>query len=165
MQSIKYTFLVFSITLFITACIKPPEYPIEPTIEFVSLDRDTIIQSLINEDTVLITFSFTDGDGDLGTLEGDTIKNAFLIDKRDGAEVGYIVPYIPPRGNNSAISGEITIELYSTCCLPAPGFSGCSPFPGSVNPVDTLSYEIYIKDRAGNISNTIQTAPIYLECN
>lgn len=143
------------------ACIKPPSYPIEPVIEFTSLSKVTIQQSTLNEDSITINFTFTDGDGDLG--DSDSI-NIFVTDTRQNFIANkFRIPFIPPEGAANGISGEVSIVTYSTCCIFPDGQVPCTP---SVNyPVDTLTYKVQIKDRAGNLSNIIETPPIFVLCN
>ncbi len=143
------------------ACIKPPSYPIEPVIAFTSLSKVTIQQSTLNEDSITINFTFTDGDGDLG--DSDSI-NIFVTDTRqDFIANKFRIPFIPPEGAANGISGEVSIVTYSTCCIFPDGQVPCTP--SVTYPVDTLTYKVQIKDRAGNLSNIIETPPIFVLCN
>ena len=157
--------LLFSIVLTaFAACVSPPDYPIEPNITFLSLSKNTMRQGQLgNEDSLFVTFSFTDGDGDLGNSgqAGKDSINIFLTDKRTNtpAEERFRLPLVPEQGAGNGISGEITLLLFTTCCNVLPP---CEP--STTKPIDTLVYEIYIKDRAGHSSNKIQTSPIYLQC-
>ena len=147
---------MLSMTL-IYGCIEPPDYPVEPVIEFVEMTRSSVIAQTIPEDpnraldTIYITFAFTDGDGDLG---GGDSSNVFLTDSRLGnAGESYFVDDIPEAGVTNGISGEMTVMIPEIFC-----------FPNSA-PRDTLIYTIQIVDRAGNLSNEIQTPPIELICD
>ena len=147
---------ILGITLF-HGCIEPPDYPIEPVIAFVEMNRTQIVAQTIPEDasraldTLLITFSFTDGDGDLGG--GDT-SNVFLIDSRLGnAGENYFISAIPQAGVTNGISGEITVMIPEIFC-----------FPNSA-PRDKMTYSIQIVDKAGHHSNIIQTPEIELICD
>jgi hypothetical protein len=147
---------ILGITLF-HGCIEPPNYPIEPVIAFVEMNRTQVIAQTIPEnanrvlDTLLITFSFTDGDGDLGG--GDT-SNVFLIDSRLGnAGENYFISAIPQAGVTNGISGEITVMIPEIFC-----------FPNSA-PRDVMTYSIQIVDKAGHHSNIVQTPEIELICD
>jgi len=145
----------------IIGCTKPPEYPDEPVIEFKSFSKNTLNQGSLTEDTTFMTISFTDGDGDIGA---DTILNFHIVDTRDGFPVpAFIIPSIPEQGTGNGISGEITVRLFTTCCIPPAVEDACEP----TNPLvmDQVIYEIYIEDRAGNRSNTILTDPLFIRCN
>ena len=160
----KY-FTLIIVAFMVFGCVKPPDYPVEPVIEFLSLDKDFMSQGLEDNDLVLATISFTDGDGDLGS-EDDSIS-IVITDLRDNSinTSATRLPMVPPQGAGNGISGEITFRLVLTCCIPPPAFQRgpCAPNPDY--PVDTLLYEVYIVDRAGHESNKITLDPIYLQCN
>ncbi len=145
--------------LFITSCIKPPDYPDEPVIEFVSLGRTSLLQDV---DTTLITISFTDGDGDLGLVDDDTEKNFILTDTRTNYKEYYKIPFIPQQGVGNGISGEISINIKASCCIPT---SGIPCLPNAGQPPEDIIYTIQIKDRSGNLSNMVTMPPIQLICD
>jgi hypothetical protein len=131
------------------SCIKPPDYGEVPVIEYKSISADTVNE---NTDSLIIVFSFTDGDGDVGpTDDQDSTINLFLIDSRDNSIKEYQLPNITPGGNVKAISGEVTVKVESFACQPG-------------NEFDQMTYTIQIKDRAGHLSNTINTDPITIDC-
>ncbi len=152
----KILFLSLTISLLIYGCVEPPDYPIEPVIEFISVNSNEVVAQTIPEDqnrdldTIYIKFGFTDGDGDLGS---DSL-NVFVTDKRTGnADEVYSIGEIPQAGATNGISGEITVMIPEVFC-----------FPNS-DPRDTLVYEIQIFDKAGNASNIIESSPIVLICD
>lgn len=123
-----------------------------PAIKFESIEPRVARENI---DTVLLIFSFTDGDGDLGLEEGDTTSDITVIDKRTGAPaIGdvtfpYRMPYVTPPGQSKQISG--TVELKMQNLFRRPGLV-----------TDTVRYEIQIRDRANRFSNTITTPPIVI---
>jgi hypothetical protein len=160
-MKIKYLLFALIILTFYT-CVKPPDYSIEPKIEFIGLSKNTMRQGEFGrEDSLYLFFSFTDGDGDLGGVGKDKDSlNISIIDKRTNQlSERFRIPQIPEQGAGNGISGEIRVLLYTTCCNVLPS---CSP--STKKPIDTLSYDIFIKDRAGNKSNVVQTSPILLQC-
>jgi len=166
MKALKYT--IFLSLLFILACTKPPDYSDVPEIQFVNFSKSTLLQGFgANNDFTYLTISFTDGDGDLG---GDTVSTVYFDDLRtpgyDFLEFG--APLIPEQGTGNGISGEMIVTLPTTCCIhPDPLFSsdGCNaPFEQTGVLRDTVIYEVYILDRAGNKSNVIRTDPLILLC-
>lgn len=147
-------------------CVKPPEYPVEPIIAFKSMLKNTMKQNGLGSDSLVITFTFTDGDGDLGFE--DNSKSIFLVDTRDDVEkLPYSIPFVGLQGVGNGISGEITVKFANsqTCCIYDPN-TGVPPCDVKDAPElrDTLSFRIRIKDRAGHFSNEIETDPIYLLC-
>lgn len=167
MAKFNWLMAVALTVVLVIGCIKPPDYPDEPQIEYVGLSKNTIAQGNGNSpaDTLAVVFSFTDGDGDLGS-DTDSV-DVFLTDSRDGFVNNYKLPLIPEQGLGNGISGEITIRIsnkpFNICCTYPDGADACLPNPNY--PVDTFSYGIRIRDRAGRMSNLIQTSQITILCN
>jgi len=166
MKALKLT-LVCTIAMMI-ACTKPPDYSDIPEIGFISFSKNILNQGTGFQDTTYLTISFTDGDGDIG---GDTFKSIFFVDTRLTEFNDFLkfeAPIIPEQGTGNGISGEMTIQVFTTCCIhPDPDFApdACNaPFQATNVQYDTLIYDVYIQDRAGNKSNTIQTAPLLIKC-
>ncbi len=146
------------------SCITPPDYPVEPTISFHSWNRDTMLQGFNDEDFVLATLEFTDGDGDIGNEDGEV--TLFVLDLRDSTfnNSADKLPVVPEPGASNGISGDITFKIFQTCCLPPPEIFTFSCAPAPLYPIDTVLFEVWIKDRAGNESNHVIVDPIYLLC-
>lgn len=157
----RFKFTIFTLITFTLACTKPPEYPIEPVITFKSLSKTSLPQSNLNTDSLTIIFSYTDGDGDLGNEDNEA--SVFLKDLRTGFESPtFSIPFVPEQGAGNGISGEIAIQVFTSCCIHPTTNQICMPFADF--PQDTLIYDIYIVDRAGNSSNVVRTDPIILRC-
>lgn len=160
---------LFVLAILLNGCAEAPTYPIEPIIEFKSLNRSEIPQSrsggVDQIDTLIITFSFSDGDANLG--DEDSL-NIFMTDSRDGFTQSFKINPIPQLGSGDGIAGEIAIKLTNDPNLK----NFCCTFPNTPltciaseqYPVDEMYYTIQIRDRAGNLSNTIQTDPIQILC-
>jgi hypothetical protein len=148
-------------------CIKPPDYPDTPGISFTGLSKNVMQQGRSEGDSVTISFSYTDGDGDLGYPKADTTTSVFVKDNRDSfVKFRYKLPYVDPQGAGNGISGQISIVIPTSCCIfetPEGIKLACENVPSSFR-YDTLYYFISIRDRAGNISNEIKAGPIALKC-
>jgi len=171
-QMKRYGVVIFFI---LSACASPPIYKIEPVITFSSISRTEIDQN----DSVRIRVEFTDGDGDLGYDSQDTLckslcnvdsclgggRTLFLLDNRLPNCLGevYQVPFIPPKGSSDAISGSIEVVKSRICCLKPPLGSQCSR--NLINPLDTVIYSIFLIDRAGHFSDTVELPPIVIHCD
>jgi hypothetical protein len=131
----------------LAACVSPPEYPLEPVIEFVSVNQTVFDEG---DEELQILFDFTDGDGDIGS--DDTVNVSFVDSRAPDFEISYKAPLIDPRGNIKAISGSIQLNYRAHVCL-------------SDNNIDTVVYSISISDRAGNESNVINTPQIFINCD
>lgn len=131
--------LLFMVSGCSDATKKQVEISKVPAIKFISM---TPSSALKNSDKVVITFEFTDGDGDLGDNTPDA-KNLFCTDSRNSVTYEYRIPQLAPDNANIIIKGNQAFEL------PAQGFIDDS------HSSETATYSIYIKDRQGNQSNTI----------
>jgi hypothetical protein len=138
------------------SCLNPPDYPTVPHIEFDSLTKTFVkgaeIGGQVVPDSIIFFISFTDGDGDLGPIGNDSAENLFFRDNRTGFVYPFQFPYITPDGNIKDISGTIAYTLSPFFCNPG-------------KTIDTLSYTIYIRDRAGNFSNEVTSPDIVCDCN
>jgi hypothetical protein len=134
--------------LFLASCNDAPVFPIEPKIEFVSISPEVGTQ--LTADEIVLTFSYQDGDGDLG-YEGDRTNNLFVEDTRavfagnPGRISAYAFESLTPDTRKPSIQGEITITMLTPL------------YESSEEP---LIFEVYILDRAGHKSNVIFTDPI-----
>jgi hypothetical protein len=157
MKSIFSLFVILSVVF--AACVRPPNYPIEPRLEFVGLSKNMVLQGL-TRDTLFLTVSFTDGDGDIGFQNNDS--TLYIIDTRDGTRINDVqgLPSVPEQGAGNGITGEILMRINGGCCTNS--IIPCSaPYKYAQ---DTVIYSIYIKDRAGHESNRVKTPPVYIKC-
>ena len=160
MDLIKYTTLC--LLLILLACTKPPDYPVEPVLEFDRLSKNTLEQGN-GDDFVDIIFNFTDGDGDIG--HSNETLDVTLTDTRDGSEfIQFRIPEVPEQGVGNGISGEISVRIFGTgtCCI-FPDGRTCET--DAQYPTDDIIFLLRIKDRAGHESNQIEIAPITMLCN
>ena len=148
-------------------CVKPPDYPKEPVIEFTGLSKTVLQQGKSKGDSLSITFSYTDGDGDLGFPKTDATTSVFVRDDRDSfSKFEYQLPYVEPQGASNGISGEISIVVPTSCCIFVTNEGqklACDLVPNDFL-YDTLYYFIKIRDRAGHMSNEIKAGPITPKC-
>ena len=138
------TYILIALLLF--ACKKDETLSVVPAIEFQSINP-LIAQEYI--DDIIITISYTDEDGDLGENTPE-IDNLFVEDSRNGIVYHYRIPQLAPNGNEIAIEGNFNITING---------SGITNSSNS----QQVNYAIYVKDRAGNKSNTITTSNITIQ--
>lgn len=120
-----------------------------PAISFRSMDPASVKAG--SDTTVLIKFNFEDGDGDIGF----GTPNLFFRDSRDTIWAPFLIPNIPDRFNPEAgLKGIIQVE-YEAAFLLLRNDSLHKDY-------DTLHWDIYMKDKAGNESNIITTPDLYL---
>ena len=142
MRNLLYTLLL----IFLFSCKK--ENPISdiPEIAFISISP-TIVQEFSDEITVNISYS--DKNGDLGENNPD-VKNMFVKDNRNEIVYEYRIPELTPSGSNISIQGNFDIKISGT---------GITDESSS----QKVDYDIYVKDRAANKSNTITTSSITIQ--
>jgi hypothetical protein len=168
MKLAKYlTILTLSI-LFIHGCGKIEKLPAKPYIRFKSFEVFDSIDILENSvKGGRLNFEFEDGDGDLGLpapelgTNSDSTNLFFILKRKTGGifdtvpqkdpirPSAFRIPYMDRQGQNKILRGSIKITflyLFST-------------------PNDTIKYLFYLKDRAGNTSNTDSTCIIVLRNN
>ncbi len=107
---------------------------------------------LLNKDTLMIVFKFTDGDGDLRSDASDTFSGVYLKDSRfDSAGfVKSLFPIVNPaiEDPKKGLTGICYFFPY-----PQPTPRDSSHYATG----DTLTYELYIVDKAQHESNHIVT--------
>lgn len=147
------------------ACTTSPNFSEIPELSFVGLSKNSMVQGSTNSDSLTIFLEFQDGDGDIGyDSETTNVTNLFLIDTRINDTVErFKTPIVPLEGAQSGIRGEISISIFTTCCIFPEGFLPCQS-PDEF-PTNDLTYDIILVDRAGNESNKVTTSTINLLCN
>ena len=140
----KFLYILILIVLF--SCKKEEEVSEIPIIDFVSIFPTTAQEYT---DDIIITISYTDGDGDLGENNPD-INNLFVEDNRNGIEYKFRIPELSPSGSTITIEGNFNITINGT---------GITDESSS----QKVDYSIYVKDRAGNKSNIITTSSITIQ--
>jgi len=163
---------VVGLVIFAFSCKKPIVLPIEPAIEFLTVRTIDTVDKLGNHFLInKINFRLIDGDGDVGNEAPDTLhnynntfltmykKNNGIFEKHilinlslDTIPLEYRIPQLPiSGGQDKALKSVVTISLETVDLKKLP--------------FDTLKYEIYMHDRAGHISNTIETNEIIIPRN
>lgn len=167
---------MFLICFSLVGCAIKSDFPSTPEIEFVGFSKTNI---KANEDSFQVYFKFKDLEGDIG-WPADTNTAAYECNRFDIIDTGvnscfkkaswnlfiteyhndtqnikpFIIknptlPYID-KLNQEPLSGTISVNLVNLTTVPIE------------KTLDTVWFKIRIKDQAGNISNMIQTSPVYL---
>ena len=122
---------------------KKEESTATPQIEFVSISPSTAVEYV---NAITIAFSYDDLDGDLGQNDPNT-TNLFITDSRNNVTYNYRISQLAPDGSTIHIKGNLNAVIKNTAIT-----------DGSTS--QQATYSLYIKDRAGNASNTITTTAI-----
>ncbi|HOI32496.1 MAG: hypothetical protein PHG67_08600 [Bacteroidales bacterium] len=178
MTKLRFILLIVLGVVLAAACRKEKEYPVEPVISFEGFvflqDSQT---GEIN--TGLLRIGYTDGDGDIGLDQGDTL---FPYHKSGEYYYNLIIRYYEQQ------QGEF-IEVPLIRYYPETQTYDTSTFSGRIPPLipkdqkeaikgiiedevfinnplsdyDTIKFEVQLIDRALNKSNVISTPPIILD--
>ncbi|WP_337042072.1 hypothetical protein [Emticicia sp. 17c] len=159
--------IVFSVMCLVMGCFKEISFDTKPFIEFQSIRKEIRLDQFAGtkKDSVIMTIHFQDGDGDLGLNEAEKAKATETNDYNYIVRVfrqkkGVFQEYIPPlpysgffqRLKSDGKVGPIEGTLDYSIDFPQP----------FTLPKDSLKFQITIKDRAGNISNTVESKVIVL---
>jgi hypothetical protein len=147
-------FILLGFVLSITCCKKKDKYPPEPEITFKSFEK-------FGADSAQLIISFTDGDGDIGLTQADTAepflfnfyttyyqkKNGVFSEKILPIPLNFRIPLLNTGKKSKSLEGDILITFLK-------------PYFAPTTTSDTIKYKVYIKDRAQNESNRVETNEI-----
>lgn len=114
-----------------------------PFIKLISTSSNQVKQF---KDSLIVTFEYTDGDGDIGETNPD-VNDLEIKDRRLSKPDYYFVKPLTPPNAQIKVNGTISVQIKNTFLL------------GTAES-ETTAYEIRLKDRAGNWSNKISTQTI-----
>ncbi len=141
----RNSYKIFLVLLVFASCKKDELITDDaPVIEFVSISPSSVIEY---QDSITITISYKDANGDLGENDA-SVKNLFVTDSRNNVTYQYRIKQLSPDNSDISIQGNLNIVLANTAII------------DDANATETLHYSVYIRDRAGNDSNTITTSDI-----
>jgi len=171
MKPFTYLFFLPAI-IFFSSCNDPESLPVVPEIKYKSIEKITNASG--KDSLIRLTFSYLDGDGDLGLSSTDTMppfnyspfnrfyNNVFIdyFEQKGNKFVPVTIPFtndtvrflyrmdvLTPDGKNKAIKGDISIVMDLT--------------PYDVKP-QTIKFGIQIADRQLHLSNWIETPPVLM---
>lgn len=144
MSNTKTFFLaLFGISLVFAACNTVDEISDIPEISFESVSPNVVTEY---QDSLYFTISYRDGDGDLGQNNTDN-NNLFIQDSRNQVVYGFRIQQLAPDNADIAIQGNLNVTLGNTAIVNG----GAS---------ESVSYTIWVVDRAGNESNRVTTSSV-----
>ena len=139
-------FAVFALASF--SFCKKTELTEPPIITFESASK-TILAA--GQDSLVLTISYTDGDGDLGENNPDAL-NCFVQDSRSPALLYRLrIKQLAPDGSKIAINGKLDLVI------PPTGLVDDSKAE------ETAVFSIKITDRAGHESNLVESPAIKIQ--
>jgi len=175
----KKALVIFVFTLFaLASCQEKMEYPIEPKITCEGLAYVMNADSTLTGEVVL-SIGYTDGDGDLGLDDADTL---YPFGPNDPHFYNLIIDYLKWDGNTFVdtplLSWNQLTQSFDTISFNArfkrlvfndevKPISGTIDYKMTVfnplSPNDTIKLRVHLIDRALHESNTIETEIIHFE--
>ena len=171
----KSFILILLCIIGMAACQKKVEYPIEPVISYQGLAYVMNADSTLTGEVVL-SIGYTDGDGDLGLDDADTL---YPFGPRDPHYYNLIIDYLKWDGHTFVetplLSWNQQTQSYDTISFNArfkrlvfndeeKAISGTIDYTMMVynplSPTDTVKFRVHLIDRALHESNTIETNSI-----
>ncbi|MCF8276285.1 MAG: hypothetical protein K9J17_06065 [Flavobacteriales bacterium] len=135
--------VLLSSVVLLAACQKDTSISEIPEISFQS-----VVPNVVSEyqDSLYFSISYRDGDGDLG--ENNTEENnLFIQDSRNQVTYGFRIQQLAPENATITIQGTINVTLANTAIING----GAS---------ESVTYTIWVVDRAGNESNRVSSSTV-----
>ncbi len=142
LNNIKIPFLIL-VSMCFLSCSKDSALSSVPVIKFLDVNSTSIKQF---KDSLIIRFEYTDADGDIGEENPDK-NDLFIKDRRLANADYYFVKPLSPSGSEIKIKGIISVQIKNTFLL------------GTGNS-ELTQFDIKLRDRAGNWSNSVNTPNI-----
>lgn len=127
----------------LSACDKLTAISEVPEIVFESVVPNVVTEY---QDSLYFTVSYRDGNGDLGENNTDN-NNLFIQDSRNQVTYGFRIQQLAPDNSDIAIQGNLNVTLPNTAIING----GAS---------ESVSYSIWVVDRAGNESNRVSSSTV-----
>lgn len=137
------SFIVFLVLLAFVSCSKDSALSSVPVIKFLDVNSTSIKEF---KDSLVIRFEYTDADGDIGEDNPDK-NDLFVKDRRLVNADYYFVKPLSPPGSEIKITGIISVQIKNSFLL------------GTGNS-ELTQFNLKLRDRAGNWSNSINTPNI-----
>lgn len=151
--------IIFMLSIVFIACNKLETYDDRPIITESSYE---LLKDVSGNDTsLLVKFTYTDGNGDVGLTDADSISpydaNVMIdyFEKIDGVYTKILIPgttdtlnfnsRIKKFGSNNPTKAEVQVKVDVSILL-----------------ADTVRFDVYILDKQLNRSNTVKIGPIAL---
>jgi hypothetical protein len=140
MKNLIYLVLI---SAFLISCKKEEIVNDIPSIELIETSPTQVVELM---EPIYFKISYHDGNGDLGENDPD-VHNLILRDPRIDIKYEYRISELVPGAAEVPISGVLV-------------FSIPNAFITDGSTQQTVNFEIYVKDRAGNKSNVINSGTI-----
>jgi hypothetical protein len=141
-----FVFLLLT-ALISSSCTREDEAPVFPSAPSIRLIQVQPKQAVAYKDSISFQIEYEDGDGDLGENTAGS-ENLFLKDTRTGASYTFRIRRLVPENSTVPVKGTLSFVLPFSILTDESSAS------------QQVVFEIKVKDRAGNESNSISTEAI-----
>lgn len=131
----------------VLGCKKEKVDLLDPVPQILSLSLNSTVATEY-QDSIIIRVEYRDGDGDLGENSPDA-TNLFVLDQRINAVESFRIRELAPEGAEIPITGILRVAM---------GPTGITNGSSS----EQFKYTIWLKDRAGNESERVETTALTL---
>lgn len=143
----RVSLFLILITLLSISCTREEAAPVFPTTPSISLIQVQPQQAVAYKDSIAFQIAYEDGDGDLGENTAGS-ENLFLKDSRTGATYTFRIRRLVPENYSVPVKGTLSFVLPFAILTDDNSAS------------QQVTFEIKVKDRAGNESNAVSTEAI-----
>ncbi|MCB9252368.1 MAG: hypothetical protein H6605_07850 [Flavobacteriales bacterium] len=143
-QVSNYIFILIAMV----SCSKEENVVAINTTPLIKLNAVSATRVLQFKDSLVVVIDYKDGDGDIGETDPDR-KSIEVKDNRLSKADYYFIKPLSPPGSSIKTEGSISINLKS-------------PFLLGTADEEITTFEIRIKDREGNWSNSVKTPEIVI---
>ena len=143
---IGFILLVTNIGLFSCTETVLPVVAGPPIITYVDIQPRIITEFA---DSIIVRLSYEDPNGDIG-YDDPNIYSLAIQDMRLDSSDWYHVQMLAPEGSEISIQGELALKIKNSFLL-------------GTGQTETTSFQLMLKDRAGNESNIIRTDAITIK--
>lgn len=154
----KNTLLIVCLLIGVASC-KKDKFTTDPQIKFVDMKRNVVTRNLFNTERYLapeLVIKVTDAEGDFGSASS-TDSSWIVIKHLLSNDIDSLRFPDLSRAPKDNFEAEVSVNLFD--------FIQCYS-PGPVTPrVDTIFYDVYIRDSKNHKSNVITTTkPVLRTC-
>ncbi len=140
---------VFLTLILFSSCKKDDTQPNEPISVIPAIELTSVSPNSIHQftDSLVFEIHYTDGDGDLGDYDADTLS-LWITDNRFPLTEKFHIPPLTPQGSSLTTSGTLLVVLDHIILKDQNATS------------ESATFTVKLKDRAGNWSNEVTSAPV-----
>jgi len=144
-------FIFFILCGLFLSCSKEDEEISEPTtysdVPEIKFERLESTELKAFQDSLILYFEYTDGDGDIGFDEPDS-SAIYLTETKNNLQESFHIPRLSPPGETLQVKGTLKL-IYQDIYI----------YDDELNEYFT-TFKVRIRDRSGNFSNEIETPQI-----